>query len=67
MFHRAGYLDAYDLAGSLIGPNYNSFNGFKKNPIIGIRKWEGVAFFSKGRYTTLPSDHSPVMVTLTVK
>ena len=84
VFHRAGYVDAYDLAGSLIRPNYNSYNGFSKNPIIsktwgdhvdhiwvktsiGVRKWEGVSFFANARYTTLPSDHSPVMATLTVK
>lgn len=84
VFHKAGYWDAYDLAGSLTRPNYNSYNGFRKNPIISttwgdhvdhiwvktsisVRKWEGVAFYSNGRYTTLPSDHSPVMATLTVK
>lgn len=84
VFHRAGYWDAYDLAGSLTRPNYNSYNGFQENPIIsrtwgdhvdhiwvktstGVRKWEGVAFYANGRYTTLPSDHSPVMATLTLK
>ena len=79
VFHKAGYWDAYDLAGSLIRPNCNSYNGFRNNPIIsqtwgdhidhiwvktsiGVGKWEGVAFYPKGRYTTLPSDHSPVAI-----
>ena len=83
VFHRAGYWDAYELAGSLTRPNYNSYNGFSKTPIIsktwgdhvdhiwvktaiGVRKWEGVAFYANGRYTTLPSDHSPVSVRLTL-
>lgn len=83
VFHKAGYFDAYELAGALRRPNYNSYNGFSKTPIIsktwgdhvdhiwvktsiGVSKWEGVAFYENGRYTTLPSDHNPVSVRLTL-
>lgn len=35
-------------------------------PSVGLRTWTSVAFFADGRYLTLPSDHNPVAVRLTI-
>ncbi len=83
VFHAAGYWDSFELSRLLTRPNYNSYNGFSKTPIIsrtwgdhvdhvwvkpaiGVRSWTSVGTLSGGKYVTLPSDHNPVGVKITI-